>query len=103
MNYKEKKMKSKKPKALILEVNWHQNRFDTNDNEIPDSHLQYFVCEPVWIEDDNPIQLENGAIISETGWHPDGDKIVGEYDTEGEALAFISALEKDGYGLRGDQ
>tara|TARA_B100001287_G_C22649420_1_gene514421 strand:+ start:898 stop:1158 length:261 start_codon:yes stop_codon:yes gene_type:complete len=77
-----------KPKAIVFEYYWGDNKIDANGNVIPDSDVTYFVCEPLWIEDEDPTEV-GGILIDQSCWEADLDKVLGEFDTEKEANEFL--------------
>ena len=81
-------MPSKKPKAVLFEFDWTDNKVDENGNVIPDSSITYYVCESIWFEDEDPIEID-GVIYSESGWTADTDKVIEEFNTEQEAQQFL--------------
>tara|TARA_B100000287_G_scaffold366828_1_gene362263 strand:+ start:1579 stop:1839 length:261 start_codon:yes stop_codon:yes gene_type:complete len=77
-----------KPRAIIFEYNWGDNKIDANGNVIPDSDVTYFVCEPIWIEDEDPTEVD-GIVIDQSDWEADLDNVIAEFNTEKEAQQFL--------------
>ena len=80
-----------KPKAIVFEYNWGDNKIDANGNVIPDSSVTYFVCEPLWIEDEDPTEVD-GVVIDQSCWEADLDKVLAEFNTEKEANEFLATI-----------
>ena len=80
-----------KPKAILFEQDWGDNKIDAENKIIPNSSVTYFVCKPMWIEDEDPIEVD-GIIIDESGWVADLDKVIEEFETEEEANKFLTSI-----------
>ena len=70
------------PRALIFTMDWGDNAYDDEGNEIPGTHTSYFVCHPEWDEE-------------EEYWKPNIQQSIEEFSTEEEAKASIAKMEVD--------
>lgn len=81
-------MSNKKPKAVIFEYNWGDCKLDEDGNVVPNSDVTFFVCEPIWIEDEDPVEID-GVVIDQSNWEADLDSVIAEFNTEQEAQQFL--------------